>query len=79
MMPSLFEYLDYRKFLRDFYEEKKRKTPHFSYQIWAHSAGFRSKSFFPEVISGKKNVSGDAVDTVARSVGLDGKSFAFFF
>jgi uncharacterized protein (TIGR02147 family) len=78
MMPSIFEYLDYRKFLHDFYDEKKRKNPHFSYQIWAHSAGFRSKSFFPEVISGKKNVSDDAVDTIARSVGLDGKSFSYF-
>jgi uncharacterized protein (TIGR02147 family) len=78
MMPSIFEYLDYRKFLRDFYTEKKRKNPHFSYQIWAHSAGFRSKSFFPELISGKKNVASGAVDTIARSIGLDGKSFAYF-
>jgi uncharacterized protein (TIGR02147 family) len=77
-MPSIFEYLDYRKFLRSFYDEKKRKNPHFSYQIWAHSAGFRSKSFFPEVISGKKNVSDDAVDTIARSAGLGGKSFSYF-
>lgn len=77
-MPSILEYLDYRKFLRDFYDEKKRKNPHFSYQIWAHAAGFRSKSFFPELISGKKNVAADAVDTIARSIGLDGKSFAYF-
>lgn len=77
-MPSIFEYLDYRKFLRDFYNEKKRKNPHFSYQIWAHVAGFRSKSFFPGLISGKKNVSGSAVDTIARSIGLGGKSFAYF-
>ncbi len=77
-MPSIFEYLDYRKYLRDFYDEKKRKNAHFSYQIWAHRAGFRSKSFFPEVISGKKNVSNEAVDVIAGSIGLEGKSFAYF-
>lgn len=77
-MISIFDYLDYRKFLRDFYEEKKQKNPHFSYQIWANAAGFRSKSFFPEVISGKKNISDDAVDTIARSIGLDSKSFFYF-
>jgi uncharacterized protein (TIGR02147 family) len=77
-MPSLFEYLDYRKYLRDFYYERKRINPRFSYQIWANNAGFRSKSFFPELISGKKNVGDDAVDMIARSIGLDGKSFAYF-
>jgi uncharacterized protein (TIGR02147 family) len=77
-MPSIFEYLDYRKFLRDFYNDKKRKNPHFSYQVWANNAGFRSKSYFPEIISGKKNVADDAVDTIAQSIGLEGKSFAYF-
>jgi uncharacterized protein (TIGR02147 family) len=77
-MPSIFEYLDYRKFLHDFYNEKKRKNPHFSYQTWANKAGFRSKSFFPELISGKKNIAGDAIDSIAHSIGLDGKSFAYF-
>jgi len=77
-MPSIFEYLDFRRFLRDFYTEKKRKNPRFSYQVWAHAAGFRSKSYFPELISGKKNIADDAIDTVARSIGLDGKSVAIF-
>ena len=77
-MPSIFEYLDFRRFLRDFYTEKKRKNPRYSYQVWAHAAGFRSKSYFPELISGKKNIADDAIDTVARSIGLDGKSVAYF-
>jgi uncharacterized protein (TIGR02147 family) len=64
--------------LRDFYDEKKLRNPHFSYQVWAHAAGFRSKSYFPELISAKKNIADDALDTVARSIGLDGKSVAFF-
>jgi uncharacterized protein (TIGR02147 family) len=77
-MTSIFEYLDYRKYLRDFYDDKKRKNPRFSYQTWANSAGFRSKSLFPELISGKKNIGDDAVDSVARSIGLEGKTFAYF-
>jgi uncharacterized protein (TIGR02147 family) len=77
-MPSIYEYLDYRKFLRDFYHEKKCKNPHFSYQMWAHGTGFRSKSYLPEVISGKKNIADDAIDSIARSLGLDGKAFAYF-
>ncbi len=77
-MPSIFEYLDFRKFLHDFYAEKKQKNPNFSYQVWAHTAGFRSKSYFPELISGKKLIADDAIDTVAKSIGLDGKAFSFF-
>jgi uncharacterized protein (TIGR02147 family) len=77
-MISIFEYLNYRTFLRDFYNEKKRKAPHFSYQIWAYNAGFRSKSLFPELISGKKNITDDAIDPIAHSMGLESKSFAYF-
>ncbi|HUI91796.1 MAG TPA: TIGR02147 family protein [Chitinivibrionales bacterium] len=77
-MKPIFEYLDYRRYLLDYYNEKKRKNPRFSYQTWAYSAGFRSKSYFPELISGKKSAGDDAVGSIARSIGLEGKTFAYF-
>jgi uncharacterized protein (TIGR02147 family) len=60
-MPNIFNYLNYRDFLKDYYEEHKAKSPCFSYKYLANKAGFKSKSFFHEVITGKKNLSKDSM------------------
>jgi len=60
-MPNIYDYVNYRDFLRDFYREKKTENPSFSYQQFARSAGFGSKSFLPHVIEGKKNLSDDSL------------------
>ncbi len=44
----------------------------------AWEAGFRSKSFFNEVMAGKKNISQSSVFSVAKALGLEGESFAYF-
>ena len=41
-MPNIFNYSDYRKFLADFYKDKKASTPSFSYQNFSRQAGFMS-------------------------------------
>jgi hypothetical protein len=33
-MKSVFEYLEYRDFLKDFYEEKKSECSFFSYRLF---------------------------------------------
>ena len=56
-MPNIFNYQDYRKFLGDYYEEKKASNSAFSYQNFSRKAGFASKSFVFNVINGRKNLS----------------------
>jgi len=77
-MPDIYEYLDYRKFLRDFYKEKKSLKSGFSYQVFANRAGFKSKSFLVHVMEGKANMSMDSVFGVANVIGLKGKAFHYF-
>jgi uncharacterized protein (TIGR02147 family) len=38
-MKSIFEYLDYRDFLKDFYEEKKAQRSFFSYRLFGAKIG----------------------------------------
>jgi len=33
-MPNIFEYMDYREYLEDYYLEKKRANPAFSFQVF---------------------------------------------
>lgn len=76
-MKSIFSYTDYREFLDDFYLEKKSSNPHFSFQVFALQAGFKSKSFIKLVIDGKKNLSERSIDQLNRALKLDEKALSF--
>jgi uncharacterized protein (TIGR02147 family) len=77
-MPNIFDYMDYREFLEDFYQEKKAHNPHFSFQLFAEQAGFGSKSFIKLVIDGKKNLGDQSLEQLNRALKLNDKAFAFF-
>jgi uncharacterized protein (TIGR02147 family) len=77
-MPEIFEYLDYREFLRDYFNAQKAKSSHFSYKYVANKAGFKSKSFFYEVLKGKKNLSRDSIFALGKALNLNEKSFSYF-
>ena len=69
-MPDIFAYSDSRLFLKDFYEERKKANPTFSYQQFANKAGFKSKSFVFNVITGSKTLSKSALLAAAQAMGL---------
>jgi len=77
-MPDIFEYLDYRDFLRDFYQEKKKQNPSFSYRVLADKAGFRSKSFFPQVLDGSRNLSEESILALGKMLKIDEKEMEYF-
>lgn len=77
-MPSVFNYQDYRKFLGDYYEEKKASGSAFSYQNFSRKAGFTSKSFVFNVINGRKNLSRASVVRMCEALGLSKSEAAYF-
>jgi uncharacterized protein (TIGR02147 family) len=77
-MPNIFNYFDYREYLRDFYSEAKARNKYFSYQLMADKAGFKSKSFIKLVIDGKKNLSQDSLPKINQVLKLNEKAFAYF-
>jgi uncharacterized protein (TIGR02147 family) len=56
-MIDPFEYLNYRKLLKDLYGERKKEQPIFSYRYIAQKVGFSSAGFFTNIIQGKRNIS----------------------
>jgi uncharacterized protein (TIGR02147 family) len=77
-MPSLFHYQDYRKFLADYYQEKKTSVHSFSYQNFSRKAGFSSKSFVFNVIKGKKTLSRASVVRLCEAMNLSRTEAAYF-
>ena len=76
-MKEIVEYTDYRKDIRDYYEERKRCSV-FSWQKFAQDAGFSSAVFLKYVCEGKKNLSVGSAGSVASAMGLVGFEQTYF-
>lgn len=77
-MPNIYDYLDFRQYLRDHYAEQKAKNPHFSYESFTRLAGFKAKSLLHGILSGKRNVSKDGVMRIGAALKLSRKELSFF-
>lgn len=77
-MPNIYDYVDYRSFLKDFYKEQKSSIKAFSFKYIANKAGFKSKSFVKLVIDGKKNLTEDSINKLNTVLKLNDKAFSYF-
>ncbi len=73
----VYEYSDYRKFLKNVILEKQSKNPKFSLRLIARQLGMAPSSF-SEVLSGKKNLSYDMALTIGTNLGLKSKEVDYF-
>ena len=76
-MKDIVEYTDYRKYIQDYYDERKRSSA-FSWQEFARKAGFSSAVFLKYVCEGKKNLSVGSAGSVANAMGLAGFEQTYF-
>lgn len=76
--PSVFEYEDYRSFLKDLYSYYKSKKTSFSYRYFSQRAGFSSPNFLKLVIEGQRNLSSDSIDRFAQALKLSRLETEFF-
>lgn len=53
---SIFDYTDYRRYLADFYLERKKLNKVFSYRYFAKKAGINSVGLYKDVIEGRQNL-----------------------
>lgn len=76
-MEPITEYQDYRSYMRDFYEERK-KTSAFTWREFSKMAGFASPSYLKLVCDGKSSLSRVGVPCVAAAMGLSGFEYDYF-
>ncbi len=76
---NVFQYDDYRQFLADFYELKKKEMPtKFSYRFLSQKAGFQTSTFFHRVIIGKRNLTLESIRKIAAIIPLTGRPYQYF-
>lgn len=76
-MINLFEYLNYREFLRDAYEERHASDWRFSHRYIAELAGFDS-SMFNKILQGKRNLTEKMVGVFADIFCKDEREKTYF-
>jgi uncharacterized protein (TIGR02147 family) len=74
----IFEYDNYRFFLRDYFIQQKKLRAIFSHRFFAHRAGFSSSSFCAHVIEGKRNLTDESLRKMIRGLGLSGRMATYF-
>lgn len=77
-MKSIYEYSDYRLFLKDLIAFKQEKNPLFSLRSLTQKADIKSSSFFSHIISGKRNLSKTSLLKTCRGLGLTKQEAAYF-
>jgi uncharacterized protein (TIGR02147 family) len=75
---SVYDFLDYRAYLRAYYEAAKRTRPSFSFRLFSKLAGLRSPNFLKLVIEGQRNLGADSIPRFAGALGLDSADSEFF-
>jgi uncharacterized protein (TIGR02147 family) len=74
---GIFEYLDYREFLRDRYLESQVGDGKFTHRSIGETGGF-DPGLFSKVIMGKRNISGKLIPGFCKAFGLQGREAAYF-
>ncbi len=74
----VYDYLDYRTFLKDWYESAKRLTYGFSLRIFSQHAGFGSSNILKLVMDGDRNLTLKSLRKFIRGLRLEDDEAEYF-
>jgi uncharacterized protein (TIGR02147 family) len=78
MMQRIEFYDDFRVYLREFYEDQKKRFPHFSYRYFCGKAGLKSPSHFIEIMDGRRKLTSKMLDSFIKGLGLSESDARYF-
>lgn len=76
-MINIYDYLDYREYLRDYYVEAKKSKPFFSYRFIGNHVGMDS-SYVIKVLQRGLHISSKKIDAFIKLLDLDGPGGEYF-
>lgn len=77
-IDKLFDYDDYRRFLKDYFDEQKKLRAVFSHRFFAAKAGFSSSSYCLNVIRGRFNLTEKSIAKMTKAMGLNNSQSRYF-
>lgn len=77
--PDIYEYVDYRKYLEDFYSYKKETDKTFSYAKFSLRSGLKSPNYFKLVKDNQRNLTNRNVHNFAKGLELKNNNEKSYF
>lgn len=77
-MVTIYEYHDYRQYLRDYFAEKKRNNKSFSHRAFLQKLEVSSSGFLSNVMAGRSNLTTHLLHAFARALNLSRAEAAYF-
>ena len=75
---DVFEYVDYRAFLRDYYAHEKRVRRSFSHRAFSRRVGLGSPNHLKRVMDGERNLTVEMAERFAGALALSGEAAEYF-
>ena len=75
---SIYNYTNYRNYLRDYYLLQKQRNPVFSYRYFAKKAGFNSSGLYKDIVNGRTGITRSLIFRFAAAMNLSKKQTEYF-
>ncbi|MGE0786938.1 MAG: TIGR02147 family protein [Sandaracinaceae bacterium] len=75
---DVFQYLDYRAFLREWYQAHNEGGRSFSFRAFSRRAGLKSPNYLKLVMDGERNLTTQTAERFTRGLGLEGDAASYF-
>lgn len=75
---NIYIYLEYRKYLKDYYIFQKKHAKSFTYRSFSQLAGFNAPNFLQLLIQGKRNLKKSSISKVAKALDHSSEEAAYF-
>jgi uncharacterized protein (TIGR02147 family) len=75
---KIFEYINYRQYLSDLFQEKKRINPGFSHRVLSKKLGLSTSNYVLLIMQGKRNLNHDLRYRMSTTFGHSRKESEYF-
>ncbi|MBI3016656.1 MAG: TIGR02147 family protein [Deltaproteobacteria bacterium] len=78
MELNIYQYKNYRDFLKDFYVGKKKFNPRYSYAVFSQKSGLASPNYLKRVMDGTRNITHNNLRNFIVGLSLAKKEATYF-
>jgi uncharacterized protein (TIGR02147 family) len=75
---KIFDYLDFREFIADYYRSKKREDKKFSQRYFSLKLGVKSSGFLSDILIGRRNLNQKNIIQFCKAMELTGEESDYF-
>lgn len=76
--PNIFEYIDFRKYLKDWREATKSANPGLTHEYLCSKLGQKTRGYFNDLEKGRRTIGPDVLDRLVKLLSLDSTEARYF-